>query len=324
MLEVFLVLKFHYLNVGHGDSIIIEFGETGRTMMVDINRSSEFDEDTKNELVNIAYESVSPSSRMLHELGIKTTSELLTEAKYDIKLTDPLEYLQEHNISSIFRFISTHPHADHFTGLKKLFEIYRPTNFWVSKNNFDINESDLSENQKEDWWLYKKLRNTSDREVDGTIVINPRDGDSRDFWAQDNVTILAPSPELIETAEESDNKNLMSYVLLIEYGGRKILLGGDAEKETWQYIMENYFDKIENITILDASHHGRDSGFYAEAVSHMNPEFVLVSVGKKPKTDASNKYRRYSDNVWSTRWKGNIRFEINPDGTGHYFTQYER
>ena len=88
--------------------------------------------------------------------------------------------------------------------------------------------------------------------------------------------------------------------------------------------MKNYSDKIKNITILDASHHGRDSGFHAEAVSHMNLEFVLVSVGKKPKTDASNKYRRYSDNVWSTRWKGNIRFEINPDGSGHYFTQYDR
>ena len=219
------MLKFHYLNVGHGDSIIIEFGEAGRTMMVDINRSSEFDEDTRKELVDMAYGSVSQSSRLLHELGIKTTAELLTEAKYDIKLTDPLEYLQDHSISSIFRFISTHTHADHFTGLKRLFETSKPTNFWVSKNNFDINESDLSENQKEDWELYKKLRNTSDRDVDGTIVINPRDGDSNDFWAQDSITILAPSPELIKTAEDSDNKNIMSYVLLIEYGGRKILLG---------------------------------------------------------------------------------------------------
>ena len=56
----------------------------------------------------------------------------------------------------------------------------------------------------------------------------------------------------------------------------------------------------------------------------MSPEFTIVSVGKKPKTDATNKYKQYSTHVWSTRWKGNIRFELNIDGTGTYYTQYDR
>ncbi len=318
------MLKLHYLNVGHGDCIIIEFGTSNRTMMVDINRSAEFDEDTKNELVEMALGSVDAGSRFLFESGIKTAGDLLKEAKYNISLTDPIDYMNANQINSPFRFVSTHPHADHFTGLNQLFEDFCPTNFWVSKNNFDVDQSKLSDSQIEDWNIYKSLRDATEKKVGQTTVIHPRDGDSLEFWAEDGISILSPSPELITLAQEKDNKNIMSYVLLVEYGNRKIVLGGDAEDETWEYIMDNYSAKIKDVTILDASHHGRDSGFNARAVEHMNPSYVLVSVGKKPKTDASNKYRKYSDNVWSTRWKGNITFQFNPDGTGTYSTEYDR
>lgn len=317
------MLKIHHLNVGHGDCIIVQF-ESGRNLMVDINRSSDFDDKTKEELTGIALGSIESSKRIFYECGLMTKNAVLTEAKYDIKLTDPIEYLKDNEINSLFRFVSTHPHADHFTGLNELFEAYSVENFWVSKNSFSVDKSKLSGNQLKDWDRYVSFRDSTERKVGSTTVINPRDGNSLDFWAQDGVTILAPSPALITSAEEKDNKNIMSYVLLIEYAGRKIVLGGDAEDETWEYIMDNYSNKIKDVTLLDASHHGRDTGFNERAVKHMNPAYVVVSVGKKPKTDASNKYRKYSDNVWSTRWKGNITFSFNSDGTGSYKTEYDR
>lgn len=317
------MIKIHHLNVGHGDCIIVQF-KSGRNLMVDINRSSDFDDDTKEELSEVALESIESSKRILYELGLMTKDAVLAEAKYNIKLTDPIEYLKDNGINSLFRFVSTHPHTDHFTGLNQLFETYPVSNFWVSKNSFCVDKSKLSENQLKDWNRYMSFRNSTERTVGNTTVINPRDGDSLDFWAQDGVSILAPSPELIKIAQEKDNKNIMSYVLLIEYAGKKIVLGGDAEYETWEYIMDNHSDKIKDVTLLDASHHGRDSGFNERAVKHMNPAYVVVSVGKKPKTDASNKYRKYSDNVWSTRWKGNITFKLNSDGTGTYDTEYNR
>lgn len=103
----------------------------------------------------------------------------------------------------------------------------------------------------------------------------------------------------------------MSTVLLVEYNDKKIVLSGDAETETWDYIYNNYKDDLRDIYILKAAHHGRDSGYHQEIVKVMNPEYVIVSVGKKPSTDASNKYRNYSDNVFSTRWKGNIVFDLD-------------
>jgi competence protein ComEC len=316
------MIKTHHLNVGHGDTILIEFLDTKRLMVIDINRSSEFDDDTKKELVNESLLALSTSEQLRYHLGGFDTKALFEKAGIKKSLTDPIEYISKLGYSSIFRFIQTHPHADHFTGMNALFEAISVYNIWCIKNNFDVDETKLSDNQKADWKLLKKFRDTTSREVDGTTVVRPMSNDSRNFWDEDSITVLSPTPELVKLAEEKNNKNIMSYVLLIKHAGHKFIFGGDAEKETWEYILDNFEDEITNVTVLDASHHGRDSGYYQPAVKVMNPEYVIVSVGKKPSTDASNKYRQYCDNVWSTRYKGNVVFTINDDGSGSYDTEY--
>jgi beta-lactamase superfamily II metal-dependent hydrolase len=75
---------------------------------------------------------------------------------------------------------------------------------------------------------------------------------------------------------------------------------------------------------LKASHHGRASGYYQPAVAAMKPEYTIVSVGKKPPTDASNKYRAYSNNVWSTRWKGDIVVNIPAYSQPTIDSEYDR
>ena len=44
------MLKIHFLNVGHGDCIIIENFDTGRNTVIDINRSKEMDNSSKKEV----------------------------------------------------------------------------------------------------------------------------------------------------------------------------------------------------------------------------------------------------------------------------------
>lgn len=317
------MLKLHYLNVGHGDCIIVEFTDANRTMMIDINRSSEVTEETKKELVLESLSDADAISKSFYKRGLLSDNQLLEKA-YIIKLQDPIQYLRDKKITSIFRFISTHPHMDHISGLSELHSQCSITNFWIIRNSFILDESDMSDTDKKDWKLYKSIRDSAEREYKGATIVRPKTGDSFDFWKQDNITILSPNDDMLKTAEDNENQNIMSYVLLVEYGGHKIIFGGDAEEETWKYIVENHADKIKNVTILDASHHGRDSGYYKPALELMKPIYVLVSVGKKPESDASNKYRNYSDNVWSTRWKGNIYFEINADGSGIYRTQFNR
>ena len=70
---------------------------------------------------------------------------------------------------------------------------------------------------------------------------------------------------------------------------------------------------------LKASHHGRDSGYHLDAVKLIAPYITFVSVGRKPDTDASSKYRQQCLRVASTRYHGNIRLEIHDDGQWKWF-----
>lgn len=310
-------MKIHFLNVGHGDCCIIEF-DSGRISVIDINRSNDVDESSFVEIVSELSSYNELTSKSFFESGTS-----LKHFGYDIDLQDPIEYIKDNNFGTIFRFISTHPHMDHLAGLKKLDEIGM-YNFWVLNNNIEPDLEKLSESQKEDWNFYKSLRDSDETKISGITIVRASAGDSRNYWDEDKISILAPNDDLLNMCEKTGKANKMSYVLLIETNRRKILLGGDAEEETWKYLVENHENMLKDIDILKASHHGRNSGYYQPALKLMSPTHTIVSVGKKPSTDATNKYRHYSDNVYSTRWKGNITFEIDSLGNIAKETQYDR
>ena len=316
------MINIHFINVGHGDCIVAEFLDNQRSAIIDINRSSEFDDSTKNELEETALSQVSEYTKSLYKAGQYSYSQLLAEANIRFQPNDPIEYIKKLTTKMPFRFISTHPHMDHINGLSALKNDIGFSNIWILRNDFTPGGI-LNEQQKADWELYKTFRDSTETKIINTTVVRPTEGDQRDFWNEDNIYILSPNNELREISKARNNPNIMSYVLLIKYGNVKIVIGGDAEEDTWEYLCEKYPDELSNVTILKASHHGRDSGYYQPAVKLMNPTYTIVSVGKKPSTDATNKYKQYCDNVWSTRWKGNIVFKLNADGTGTYTTEYE-
>jgi competence protein ComEC len=76
--------------------------------------------------------------------------------------------------------------------------------------------------------------------------------------------------------------------------------------------MVKHFGPRLRSTVLKASHHGRDSGYDLEAARVIEPEAIVVSVGRKPDTDASGKYRGQYGSVRSTRFQGNVHLTIRP------------
>lgn len=319
------MLKIHFLNVGHGDCIILEF-PSGRTTMIDINNATEMEEsDIKGilEITDILNETAENSAFFRYSSGNMDYTQLMESFGYNIQLENPVEYFEKNiESSSIFRFISTHPHMDHISGLSAIKDKIK--NFWVTDNNYDQDEDKLSESKKNDWAVYKEFRSNFKSKVAGITVISPKSMNEADFYTEDGINVLAPNDDLIELSNEKNKANILSTVIVVKYGDYKFVFGGDAESDTWKYIYENHKDLISDATILKASHHGRDSGYHMESVRLMNPEYTIVSVGKKPDQDASNKYRNFSRNVFSTRWKGNIVFTINDDGSCSYSTQHDR
>ena len=312
------MLKIHFLNVGHGDCIVIQNFITARHTVIDINRTKEMDDSSLKEVNEYFPNGLSSLSFRDLALGSVVSQSILESKGYSIKLTDPIEYMKENGITNIHRFISTHPHMDHISGIKALYDEIGFRNIWISNHKWSPDLSKLNDSQKEDWTFYQKLKKG---QIEGVTTIKPLENDAREFIADDGFSILAPNQEILN--KSSSNANHISYVLLLEYAGRKIVFGGDAEDLTWEHAYNNNGNKIKNIDILKASHHGRDSGYHQPSVKLMNPQHTIVSVGKKPSTDASKKYNNYS-NVMSTRWKGNIVFTINPDGNGSFETEHDR
>jgi competence protein ComEC len=322
-------LKIHFLNVGHGDCTIIEH-PSGRLTMIDINNASQIDEETRREIAaefgisEIEYIAGTALARALKQSYRKT---ILASKGYDIDLSDPVEYFNERWFGkSIFRYIQSHPDLDHMRGLKRLSqEKIAIWNFWDTNHNI-VSKECQDEADVAEWAEYRRLRSSASNPQ---VHHKYRDAVGS-YWNQDDsggngdgIYVLAPTPELQIEASKKGDPNAHSYVLLVRFAGIKVILGGDATEAVWQSIYERYGKELK-CDVLKASHHGRDSGFHLEAVKVMAPQYTIVSVGKKPETDASNRYRDYSQNVWSTRWRGNIVLTIAPDGKAVIEAQHDR
>lgn len=317
------MLKVHFLNVGHGDCTVIEH-PSGRITIIDINNGRELDPTTESELLS-RYRVDSRQSTLYRSLGLGVGT-LLEEAGYDIKLTNPIEYLTAgFGGKSIWRYVQTHPDMDHMRGLSVLDRQFSINNIWDVEHSKHITEF-LHDSDREDWAAYQRLRSGNS----GTKVMNLMRGHAGKCWSEggslpdigDGIEILAPTPQLLRDA--GDDSNCLSYVLRLTYAGIKIILGGDADEAVWENIYAHYGSDLK-CHVLKASHHGRDSGYHQPSVKAMAPQYTIVSVGNKPDTDASNKYRQYSSNgVWSTRWRGNITLTVNPDGSGNIDSEHQR
>lgn len=315
------VLKVHFLNVGHGDCTIIEH-PSGKVTVIDINNGADLDFTTARELAEefgaggLKFE--------LNELAGGKRLGVVTEAGYNVSLTNPIDYLKTIlNGKPVFRYVQTHPDLDHMRGLSALANEFEILNFWDTANEKEITDFSC-ESDKEDWTTYQALRKSSTSPK--ALIFNQ--GDRQEYFHSyaeggDDIEILAPTGALTSSANQKENHNNHSYVLRLSYAGVDVLLPGDAEADVWDALVAAYGKRL-SATVLKASHHGRDSGFHADAVKLISPEYTIVSVGKKPKTDASNKYRTNSKNVWSTRWKGNIILEVPAVGQAKIVSEYER
>ena len=62
---------------------------------------------------------------------------------------NPIEYLQDFGIETVFRFILTHPDMDHMDGIKEFFDSFDVLNFWDTENNKTMDDTSV-------WGRYKK------------------------------------------------------------------------------------------------------------------------------------------------------------------------
>lgn len=212
-----------------------------------------------------------------------TTEGLLGNFRQKENPVNPIEYMKKYAYSNVFRFILTHPDMDHMDGLKDFFEEFSPTNFWDTANNRKIswNGSNNGGYREEDWLFYQQLR----KQNQSPRTLRCYTGAENKFFNKDDnagtgdgLYILAPDPDIVEEANKNEDYNNCSYVLLFVNQGRKIVFGGDSHDKTWERILHRsspYRHDIENIDVLIAPHHGRDSDMDFSFLEVLNPKLTL-------------------------------------------------
>jgi competence protein ComEC len=120
-----------------------------------------------------------------------------------------------------------------------------------------------------------------------------------------------------------DDRNLDSVILRFEVRKFSLLLGGDAKGDVWPQLDQTAL----KADIFRYPHHGgklyrnKDDWSADELISKVNPDWVVVSVGKNnPHGHPSEEFRqaksRYPIIKFLDTTKGNIRLQIE-SSTGH-------
>lgn len=254
----------HYLNVKQGDCSVIQHA-SDRVSVIDVCNAKE-PEDR-------AFE------KQMREAAAKGVLGNFNQKKYPV---NPITYLQDHGISSVFRFILTHPDMDHMDGIKPFFETFGPLNFWDTDNEEEKEFEEGSPYDEEDWLFYKKLR-------DGKPETNPKrlallSGARGPYYNQaeggqsggDGLYVLAPTAKLVQDANESGDYNDCSYVLLYRSaGGHRTVFGGDSHDATWEHVLETYEADVKDVDLLIAPHHGRKSDRCYDFLDVLKPKLTF-------------------------------------------------
>ena len=156
-----------------------------------------------------------------------------------------------------------------------------------------------------------------DAETGAEIVRFDADGDVYEIEGEGyTVTIYAPGYARFE------DTNYMSPMIVVEYGGRRMLLTGDAEEEVELWWMETMGGTSYDIDILKVGHHGSQKGTSDAFLEFVDPEYCVIMVGEENGTYKHPDYLTMNDLfnagvvTYRTNRHGNIVLFL--DGNGEF------
>lgn len=275
----------HYLNVKEGDCSIIEHG-SGHISVIDVCNARDPDQLEAKLAKAIAVLAEKAAGSGNHN-----------QKAYP---ENPIEYMRASGYRDVFRFILTGPDMDHMDGIKDFFTAFPPTNFWDTANVKEIGSGawNGSSYREEDWKYYKKLRDSDPQSDPRRLVLYS--GARGKYYSEneegkpagDAMYVLAPTPELVDAANEEGQWNDASYVILYRGAKGRVLFSGDSHNDTWEYLLANHEKDIADMDLLIAPHHGRKSGRSYKFLDVVKPKVTFFG-------NAPSQHLAY--NAWSSR-----------------------
>lgn len=186
--------------------------------------------------------------------------------------------------------VISHFHADHTGGLPALVKRYRPRRAWVVG--------------RAEGTLAAALRRA------GTAVKQARRGLTARF-GKAKATVIAPG-------DLSGDANTDSVMLLLQAGGRRVVLTGDSTG-TGEAAAGASLARGPPVDVLKVAHHGSRSSTTRTFTAGARPRFAVISVGSgnsygHPTDEVVQRLRKAGARVYSTQKNGSVSLTVTSRG----------
>lgn len=174
-----------------------------------------------------------------------------------------LPWLRARRSERLAVVVLSHPHPDHFGGLRAVVEQIAVGEFW------DTGQGEVEGAGPEYAALLRALRER------GVTIRRPHElcGKPRRFGAV-QIDVLGPCPNFTPRRDANDN----SLVLKVSYGKRSFLLTGDAEREAERELAQRYGSALA-ADVLKVGHHGSRTSTTPAFLRLVEPRFASISCG---------------------------------------------
>ena len=205
-----------------------------------------------------------------------------------------LLYLKAQDIDELEYAVFTHPHEDHIGGADMILQKFKVNNVIMP----DVTHTSDT-----------FLRMLEAVEKSDSKLIIAVSGREYDFGGA-SFKILAP------TADNYTELNDWSVVIRLTYGITSFMFTGDAEIMSENDIMKKY-DAFElKCDVYKAGHHGSTTSNSAPFLAACNPEFAVISCGKKneyghPHSGILKLFSEMNIGVYRTDIDGTVVFKSN-------------
>lgn len=227
------------------------------------------------------------------------------------------EIIEESKNKGIHRFISTHPDEDHIQGLEYLNKRWEIVNFYCVENEANKDDSSeafdeycrLRDDTDKAFYLYKgcsrrwmNMKSKEDDEVQrgsaGINILWP-ETDNEDF------------KKALEQAKNGGSPNNISPIIVYRCG-MTFMWMGDIETGFLEKVKDNI--EFEEVDVLFAPHHGRESGkIPKDILDILNPQIIVIG-------EAPSKHLNYYSgfNTITQNSAGDIIFDVNDSSVDIY------
>ena len=203
-----------------------------------------------------------------------------------------LAALSRAGVQHLSAAIVTHPHSDHYGGMRTVLEKIPTAAFYTSA----VPESQLPTTQS-----YEKLLNTlSEQSIPAAYLFA---GDTIPL-GDATVTVLSPA-----RGATWENLNNYSLVLRVTYGNTAFLLMGDAEAEVEESMLTAKTELAADVLVV--GHHGSATSSSKNFIKAVAPRDALLSVGEDnsynlPNTGVLTRLKEQGAALYRTDLQGTI------------------